>query len=186
MVSLGSAGRFNSSRRGICLSHSYSFFIPPSLIQRPDPQVPASTSARRHLFLLKQTLHPSSPCLGAKSLLFVLHHPLSDESWQKTKNRMKMMRLHVRENEGPKRKPWKQAETRVFWLWINPIDYTAKIWVVTQLLLLYDINKRVICRKEMEGRGQQERWRKRINAEAHKVIKSSYGQALKAIISSSQ
>ncbi len=105
MVSLGSAGRFNSSQRGICLSHSYSFFIPPSLIQHPDPQVPASTSARRHLFLLKQTLHPSSPCLGAKSFLFVLHHPLSDESWQKTKNRTKMMHVHVRENEGPKRKP---------------------------------------------------------------------------------
>ncbi len=95
------------------------------------------------------------------------------------------MRMHVCENEGPKRKPWKQAETHVFWLWINPVDYTTEIWVVTQLLLLYDINKRVRCRKEMEGRGRQERWRKIINAETRKVIKSNYRQALKAIISSS-
>lgn len=81
----------------------------------------------------------------------------------------------MRVNKGPNGKPWKRAATRVFWLWINPIDYTAEIWVVTQLLLLCDINKKL-------RRGGWKDGEKRINAAAHEVIKRSDGRALKALL----
>lgn len=176
MVSLGSAGRFNSSQRGICPL--------PSLLLL---SIPTPKSQHPHLlavicFFSSRPCIPLSTCLGAKSLAFVLHHhQMRVGRKRKTERRWcacMCVRMRVQKESHESRRKYTSSGFELI-----PLIILQKSGLWHSCYCFMILIKEWYA--ERRWRRQQERWRKIINAEAHKVIKSIDGQALKVIISRS-